>query len=313
MLDLIDYPHGISALDAGFGRPRLAAIHLIVHEGRVAIVDTGTAHSVTRVLGALAAKGLAPDDVEYVILTHVHLDHAGGAGALMRVLPHAKLTAHPRGARHMIVPDRLIAGTIEVYGEAHMRATYGEIAPVPAERVIETGDGARLALGDRVLHFVDAPGHARHHVVIHDPYAGAVFTGDTFGLAYSELDDPAHRYIFPTTSPTQFDPAAAHRSVDRIAALADTAYLTHYGAVHDLPARAADLHRLIDAHAALALAHRYDGPARHARLRAGVERLAIEEAERRGWHARCDEVLRLMNDDIELNAQGLACWLDALP
>jgi len=313
MLDLLDYPHGISALDAGLGRPRLTAIHLIVHGGRVAIVDTGAAHSVPRVLAALATKGLAPEAVEYVILTHVHLDHAGGAGALMRVLPNAKLTAHPRGARHMIAPDRLIAGTIDVYGEAHMQATYGEVVPVPEERVIETGEGTRLALGDRVLHFFDAPGHARHHVVIHDPYAGAVFTGDTFGLAYSELDDPAHRYIFPTTSPTQFDPAAAHRSVDRIAGLADTVYVTHYGAVHDVAARAADLHRLIDAHAALALAHRHDGAVRHERLRAGIVQLAIGEAERRGWQARRDEVLHLMNDDIELNAQGLGCWLDALP
>lgn len=311
MPDLIDYPHGVSALDSGLGRPRLTAIHLIVHEGRAAIIDTGSAHSAGRVLDALALKGLGPEAVEYVILTHVHLDHAGGAGALMQRLPRARLAVHPRGARHMIDPSRLVAGTLAVYGEAHMQATYGVLEPVPASRVIETPDGMRLALGERVLHFMDVPGHARHHVAIHDPYAGAVFAGDTFGLAYSELDDPDRRYIFPTTSPTQFDPEAAHRSVDRIARLAATVYVTHYGAVHDVAARAADLHRLIDAHAALALAHRDDGTARHDALRAGVERLVIGEVERRGWHARRGDVLALMADDVELNAQGLACWLDA--
>lgn len=311
MPDIIDYDHGISALDSGLGRPRLTAVHLMIERGHAAIVDTGSSLSAGRVLQALEGKGVAPRNVDYVILTHVHLDHAGGAGALMRLLPNARLTVHPRGARHMIDPSRLIESTVEVYGEGHMADTYGEVAPVPAERVIETPHAARISFQGRELTFYDTPGHARHHVIIHDARSDAVFAGDAFGLAYTELDDAQQRYIFPTTSPTQFDPDEAHRSVDLIARLAHTVYVTHFGAVVNVARRAADLHRLIDAHAALAREHRDAGEHRLDLLRSGVRQLALAEAQRRGWHNRIDEVLHLMAGDIELNAQGLGCWLDA--
>ncbi len=313
MLDIIDYDHGVSALDSGLGRPRLTAIHLIVERGHAAIVDTGSSHSVPRVLQALERKGVAPADVDFVILTHVHLDHAGGAGALMQHLPNARLTVHPRGVRHVIDPSRLVNGTTAVYGAQYMERVYGEIVPVAEARIAETPHGAQLSLQGRALAFLDTPGHARHHVSIWDARARAVFAGDTFGLAYTELDDADERYIFPTTSPTQFDPEAEHRSIDAIVALCPTAvYVTHYGQVRDVEKRSRDLHRLIEAHARLAIAER-DGRERHERLRAGVACLVLAEAQRRGWQARRDEVLDLMRDDIDLNALGLACWLDALP
>jgi len=311
-MELTDYDFGIAAIDSGYGRPRLNAIHLIVEGDRAALVDTGVNSSVPRVLAALAAKGLAPEQVEYVFLTHVHLDHAGGAGELMRQLPRARLTVHPRGARHMADPSRLLAGTVAVYGEAATRKIYGTVIPVAPERIVETPEGTVLALGQREFRFLDTPGHARHHVAIVDGRSGHVFTGDTFGLSYRELDCGGRQFVIPTTSPVQFDPEAAIRSVGRIAALAPPAiYVTHYSQVRDIPRLASDMRRLIEAHAALAHAARDAGAGRAERLRAGVERIVLEEARRQGWALRDDEILAVLGGDIELNAQGLACWLDA--
>jgi glyoxylase-like metal-dependent hydrolase (beta-lactamase superfamily II) len=312
MQTTIDYTHGICALDSGFIRPWLAAIHLIVEGDRAAIVDTATNHAVPRILALLEAKRIAPEQVDYVILTHIHLDHAGGAGMLMTRLPNARLCVHPRGARHMVDPSRLIEGTIAVYGEAHTRAVYGDIVPVPERRVMIMDDSARLALNGRELSFFDTPGHARHHFCIHDSRSNHVFAGDTFGLAYRELEVDGRRSVFPTTSPVQFDPPALHQSVERIRALQPEAvYVTHFGQVREIERLAADLHRLIDAH--VALGHRYRGPAeqRHAYLKSGLEQLVLQEAERGRWPLGQAQLLDLFATDIELNAQGLAIWLDA--
>src|SRR5262245_50916355 len=193
MTSIVDYPYGISAIDSGFIRPWLAAVHLIIEADRAAIVDTATNAAVPRVLAALAEKGLAPEQVDYVILTHIHLDHAGGAGMLMAQLPNAKLCVHPRGARHIADPRRLIESTIAVYGAEHTRATYGDIVPVAEDRIVVMDEAASVTLNGRELRCFDTPGHARHHFCVHDCGSNRVFAGDTFGLAYRELliDDRA--------------------------------------------------------------------------------------------------------------------------
>lgn len=308
---ITDYEHGISAIDSGFGRPQLDAIHLIVEGDRAALVDTGTNASLPVVLAALGDKGLRPEQVDFVILTHIHLDHAGGAGALMRALPNTRLTVHPRGARHMIDPSRLVAGTIAVYGEAQTRRMYGDILPVPAGRILETPEGAVIRLGERELTFLDTPGHARHHVCIRDGRSGHVFAGDMFGLSYRELDVDGRQFVFPTTTPSQFDPAAMHASIDRLLALRPEAiYVTHYGRLREVPRLGADLHRLVDAHVAAALSHRAAGADRHARIKAELTEILLGEARRNGWRMAPDGLLRLMALDLELNAQGLGSWLD---
>ena len=313
MSHVTDYDFGISAIDSGYQRPRLDAIHLIVEGGRAAVVDTGVNSSVPRVLETLREKGLDPAQVDYVILTHVHLDHAGGAGLLMSKLPNAMLTVHPRGARHMIDPARLMASTRAVYGEVAANRTYGEIVPVPRERVIETPHGSTIKLNGRELTFFDTPGHARHHVCVLDAGSGHLFAGDTFGLSYRELDCDGRQFIFPTSSPSQFDPAAEHRSLDLICGLHPRAiYVTHYSRVHDISRLADDMHRLVDAHEQLARRERAAGSARHARLMAGVTEIVLGEAQRYGWRLARDEVLAVFAGDIELNAQGLANWLDTL-
>jgi len=312
MASVIDYEYGISAIDSGYMRPMLDAIHLVVEGGRAAIIDTATNHAVPVVLAALAAKGIAPEDVDYVMLTHVHLDHAGGAGLLMQRLPHARLAVHPRGARHMADPGKLIAGTVAVYGESETRRLYGDIVPVPRARILETPDGASIRLAGREFVFYDTPGHARHHTAIRDLKSGHIFAGDVFGLSYRELDYAGKQFIFPTSSPVQFDPPPYHRSIDLIAGLhPDAVYVTHYSQVRDVGAKAEILHRLVNAHAVLGQRLKNVGSERYARLKAGVRELLLEEARRYGGPFSEARVLEVYGQDVELNAQGLEAWLEA--
>ena len=212
----IEFDHGISAIDTGFFRPQFDASHLILHNGRAAFFDVGTNSSIPRLLDALKAKNLSVEAVDWVILTHVHLDHAGGAGLLMQQLPNAKLVVHPRGARHMVDPSALIAGATAVYGAEEIARSYGTLVPVPAERVVEASDGHVVDLSGRELLCLDTPGHARHHICIWDAMSRAFFTGDTFGLSYREFDTDKGAFIVPTSTPVQFEPDALHASIDRM-------------------------------------------------------------------------------------------------
>lgn len=306
----IDYPNGITAIDVGYVRPLLASSHLIVERGRAAFVDTGTTHSVPRLLDGLAAKGLAPDAVDFLFLTHAHLDHAGGAGALAAVLPNARVVAHPRAVPHLVDPAKLIAATKQVYGEDRYHALYGELLPVPAERVVATDDGAELHLGKRRFRFLHTPGHALHHHVIVDDGAKAVFTGDTFGLSYRDFDVAGRAFVMPTTTPTQFDPDQMHASIDRILAEKPRAlYMTHFGRVTDVERLGRDLHAGVRAFVEIARRHAR-GPDREARIREDMFRWLSVALDAHGYDG--DLALRheLLDPDVELNAQGLVVWLD---
>ena len=313
VLSLItDFGHGIYAIDSGFGRPGLDAVHLMVEGDRAALIDTAVNSGVPRVMEALKQLGLTAGQVDWVILTHIHLDHAGGAGALMALLPRAKLLVHPRGARHMADPSKLLAGTVAVYGARATREMYGELLPVPRERIIETQHGQAIDFNGRELLLLDTPGHARHHISIRDSRTGHFFSGDTFGMSYRELDRDGRQFVFPTTSPVQFDPPALHRSIDMLLAYQPEAvYVTHYSQVTDIPRLAADMHRQIDDYAELAMIHRTAGTSRHELIKSGLTRLVFEEAVRRGWALQGDALLPLIGMDLELNAQGLGCWLDS--
>lgn len=302
-------PDDITAIDAGYVRPGLAAIHVIEQGGRAALVDTGTAHSVPRVLEALASLGYGPGDVDFVLLTHVHLDHAGGAGAFMRALPNATLVVHPRGAPHMIDPATLVAASIEVYGEARYRELYGEIVPVDAARVRTTQDGEQLALAGRVLEFWFTPGHALHHQVIVDHASHTIFTGDTFGLSYREFDTARGAFILPTTTPTQFDPQQLESSVARIAAWRPRAvHLTHYGRVEDVARLAADMTLQVRAFASMAERHAAAAD-RRTRIRADMRALLRERSLAHGCTLGETQFDALLAEDLDLNADGLLAWL----
>ncbi len=307
------YEHGIHAIDSGYYRPDLDAIHFIVDGGEVAVIDTGTNHSVARIVAALDELGCAPEAVRHVLLTHVHLDHAAGAGSLMQRLPNARLAVHARGARHLSDPRKLWDATVAVYGEAHVMNAYGALAPVPPERIEVVPDLAVLDLGRRQIQVLDTPGHARHHVVYHDSASGHVFCGDIFGLSYRELDRDGQAFIIPTSSPSQFDPQEAHQSIDRILALAPEAvYLTHFAQVRTVPRLGAQLHRMLDAYAALAERCRDTGDARYSLLHEGMKAIVLNEAHRAGWQRHDEQrLLDVLGLDIELNAQGLVSWLEA--
>lgn len=306
------HPDGILAVDAGYCRDGLAAIHLVIHQGQAAVIDSGTNASVPRILSALAAAGVEPGSVAYVMLTHIHLDHAGGAGSLMCALPNAKLVLHPRGVRHMVDPTRLWEATSAVYGAEQTFSMYGRLAPVPEDRIIAAIDGLTLDMAGRRFTMIDTPGHARHHICIWDETAQAFFTGDTFGLSYRELDVDGRASVFPSCTPTQFDPDALHASIDRMLSFGPRAmFLTHYSRVTDVERLAADLHRLIDTQVAVAHAARGDGVARHVEILAGLEQIIREEAERQGWTLPEDDYMAIWRMDLELNAQGLGVWLDA--
>jgi glyoxylase-like metal-dependent hydrolase (beta-lactamase superfamily II) len=298
--------HGITVVDTGFLRPRFDASFLVVENGRAAFVETGPNSAVPRLLAALEAHGLDRDAVDYVIPTHVHLDHAGGAGLLMQNLPRAKLVIHPRGARHMIDPSALIEGVRAVYGAEVLARDYGELVPVPAQRVITTSDGMVIELAGRPLRFADTPGHARHHHCIWDEASRGWFTGDTFGIVYPEL----HPYIVPACAPVQFEQDALHESVARLLAQRpELMYLTHYGAVRDAEKLAVQFLAQVDAmaDAARSLA---SAPGRHDKLKHAFGDIYIAELRRSGSTASEDFVRDILATDIELNAQGLGTWLD---
>lgn len=302
--------HGIHAIDTGFVRPRFDAAYLIVENGRAAYVDTGTNDALPRLVGALDALGLVPHAVDYVIVTHVHLDHAGAAGLLMKHLPQARLVVHPRGARHMIDPSMLLEGARAVYGAEAVARTYGQVEPVPAERVIETSDGMTLRLAERPLQFIDTPGHARHHHCVWDEASRGWFTGDTFGLSYPELETPAGRFLLPTSTPVQFDPEALRHSVMRMLERGpECMFLTHYGRITDVARLAERLLEQLDAMVAVARSLA-GAPDRHRRLVAALGALYLDRLRALGSALADAEIDRLLAIDVELNAQGIEVWLD---
>ncbi|MEA5445039.1 MBL fold metallo-hydrolase [Gammaproteobacteria bacterium AB-CW1] len=306
---LTRFPHGITAIDTDYHRPRFDASHLIVDQGRAAYVDTGTSHSVPSLLAALDEFRLDREAVDYVLLTHVHLDHAGGAGELMRHLPNAVCVVHPRGARHMVDPGKLIAGTKAVYGEAMFNQLYGEIPPIPAERVRESQDGMTLTLGERHLTLLHTPGHAKHHYCIFDDRPHAVFTGDTFGVSYRELDTDQGEFILPTTTPVHFDPEAMHASIDRIMGLEPNAcFLTHYSRVTDLDRHAETLHAEIDAFVAIAREHQQSDN-RVDEIEAALIDHQAERLARHGISEPEQKAGDILGMDLKLDAQGLDVWL----
>ncbi|MGA9333534.1 MAG: MBL fold metallo-hydrolase [Rudaea sp.] len=306
----MDFDHAITAIDTGFFRPRFDASHLIVENGHAAFVDVGTNHSLTRLLAALADRQLPVDAVDYVILTHVHLDHAGGAGALMQQLPRARLVVHPRGARHMIDPGQLIAGATAVYGAEEIRRSYGDLVPVDAARVDIADDGHIVNLAGRELLCLDTPGHARHHISIVDARSRGIFPGDTFGLSYREFDTVNGAFILPTTTPVQFDPESLHASIDRMLGFApQQMFLTHYSRVASVEKLARDLHKRIDAMVVIALEHA-GHPDRHARIVAALSEYFIAQARAHGCRLDDARINELLDMDLELNTQGLEVWLD---
>lgn len=306
----LEYPGGIVAIDSGLVRDQMAACFLMETDTAIAVIETGNAASAQRILQVVEQRGRRAEEISHVIVTHVHLDHAGGAGRLMQMLPQATLAVHPFGVRHMIDPSKLEAGVRAVYGDAYYDATYGALVPVPESRVQVMNDGDSLEVGQRRLEFMDTPGHARHHFTVWDEATRGWFSGDTFGISYRSLDTEKGPFIFPTTTPIQFDPEALVDSIDRMMEREpEYMYLTHFGRVGDLERLAADMRKSV----------RWFAELGEEMERAEYRTAAIEEAMMEGLCARArehgvrhdDETLHeIFAGDVKLNTQGIEFWLD---
>ncbi len=308
--EITDLDHGIAAIDTDYVRPALDASHLIVESGRAAFVDTGTSNAVPLLLDALAQKNIDVADVDFLFLTHVHLDHAGGAGELLTYLPNAKAVVHPRGVRHLLEPQKLIDGTIAVYGQERFDKLYGGVTPIPENKLIVVDDQQELELAGRLFQCFFTEGHARHHYCLWDPASKGVFTGDSFGVSYRELDTGKGAFIFPTCTPIDFDPAEAHKSVDRIMGYEpEQVYLTHYSRVTDLPRLADDMHHGIEFYAWLASGHANDRHRTEA-IKHGMYDYFLLRLQTHGFEGGPEAVHDILDFDINLNTMGLEVWLD---
>lgn len=310
------------------GQEGIASCYIIEDNGQLAIVETNTNHTVPFLLEAVNDLGCEPEQVKYVILSHIHLDHAGGAGLLMQHLPNAQLVVHARGRKHMIDPEKLIEGVKAVYGDEKYRELYGDILPIDKARVLAVswpeGDGSgntspvattvnTLALGNRTLELLDSPGHAKHHMVVFDHFTRSVFSGDAFGISYPHFTYGNFRLAFPSTSPVQFNPSEALNTYQQIMELEPSrVLLTHYGSIEDTTGVHNQLKEWIDFSAAIA-EKRYGEGYREKELYTILYR-DIEE--------RFDQVFRAARGsvptaeekqflflDADLNAQGLAHYI----
>lgn len=303
---------GIYTVDAAYQRDNAVAIHLIRSGNQLALIDTGTNHSIPNTSAAIDALGLDWNDVRYIILTHVHLDHAGGAGQMMKLAANAECIVHPRGARHMIDPGKLIAGSNAVYGEETVRQLYGDVSPIDESRIIIPADGEAIDFNARPLVFVDTPGHAFHHHCIWDEQSNSMFTGDTLGVCYKSLRNNKTAFLLPSTTPVQFDPLKLHSSIERVMSFnPETLYLTHFGAVQPDVTMIAGLHEQIDAMVEMT---------QITAERTGLGPSFESELSEKFLHyllARCRALLPSASEadmqewlpyDAQLNAQGLAFW-----
>lgn len=283
--------------------PGFTAVYLREEDQECAFIEAHTPRSVPRVMAELAARGRRPEEVRWVVVTHAHLDHAAGAGALLARCPNATLLGHPRAVKHLVDPTKLVEGAREVYGAARFAELYGTLEPVPKERARSLADGESFELGGARLTAHHTAGHAWHHLVVHDPATDAVYTGDSFGVVYPALQGHG-RFAIPTTSPTGFDAPEAHRSIDKILALGTKlACLTHFGEVGDLEVIAAQLHAWIDRSEAWVEEYAR-GAHTPAWLEERIRAALVEEAGRVGLSLGAAE-WKVLALDIELNAQGL--------
>jgi glyoxylase-like metal-dependent hydrolase (beta-lactamase superfamily II) len=301
---------GSYLIDTALYRPRHTACYLVEDKGELAIIDTGSPHSLPQVLDAIATVGARPEQVRYVIPTHVHLDHASGAGALMGTCPQATLIVHPKGLPHMIDPSKLQAGATAVYGEEAFQRDFGDLEPIAEERTRAATDLQCLELGGRSLRFLHTPGHANHHGCIFDHGSGFLYTGDTFGLGYGEFRRHGDPLVVATTTPVAFDPDAWFKSLEHMMAFNPSACcVTHFGKIERPDICVGMLRESIQAHVEIALAEEQRSTeGREERLKGAVERLLVDAGTAHSG-LPADQVRAIFDLDIELNAQGLAVWL----
>lgn len=236
----------VRLVDMHYIAPQKAASYILLEGGRAMIIDN-TNQAIPHLEAELQRHGLGWEHVDYLVITHVHLDHAGGTGPLARLCPQATVLCHPKAARHLVNPERLILGSKGVYGEELFNELYGEIVPVAEGQVRSMADGEVLEWGSRRLRFEHALGHATHHFVVYDNVSKGVFTGDVLGAGRTRFIQGGEDWVHCVTAPPDFDAEEQKKASQRLAdSGAQWAFIAHYGVFDNIPARVRELHRSLE-------------------------------------------------------------------
>lgn len=299
---------GIIAIDTRmFGRENVTSAYLL-NGPRPALVETGSANVAEEVREGLRSLGVGPDDLAHIVVTHIHLDHAGGAGTLAPHFPSATVWVHERGAPHLADPSRLMASAARIYGEEGLRRMFGPVDPVPEDRLRSLTDMDTVDLGDgRTLTALHTPGHASHHVALIDSSTGGVFVGDALGVFLPDV-----QILRPATPPPEFDLELALASIERIRGVEPSQILfSHFGPVEEVEhvttlaiTRLERWTRIVEE-----ALEETDDPARVAqRLREGTARemnpAEADEGRRAGVSERYESL-----SSFEMNATGIMRYL----
>lgn len=296
----LDYT--ITCIDTKHMRPDFVACYLVQSGNDYAIIDAGVKLSVPHILQVLKKKNISLEQISYLMPTHCHLDHAGGVGELLTHLPNAQVVAHPSCAKHLINPTDLETAVRKVYGNHFYDANIGGITPIAEQRII-LAENQTLDLNGRKLQLIETYGHCYHHYVIYDETSNGVFSGDTLGVCYKELNT-YKTLIFPPTTPTQFDPENWIQTIDNLTDLGiDKAYLTHYNQIHWDAKLAEQLKRRIKDFCIIAKGCKND------EHRVSTIQNKLAEYLNDDFTS---EQLKLLRADLILCAQGLDYWLNKL-
>lgn len=316
--NIIDNQNEIYTLDAGYQRSQMVAIHILRENGRAILFDSGINNSLPLLKKALEKLDLSFAEVDYLFLSHVHLDHAGGAGNIMNHCPNAKIVVHSRGARHLVDPTKLMSATIDVYGKEQTEKLYGTLIPIPENRIIIGEEGAKFKWQSREILILDTPGHARHHLCFFEQEQKVVFTGDSLGISYREMDEKnpdninvPRQFIFSTTTPSQFSPEDLINSTTKIINLKpQLAYITHFGELRNLEEKSEILIRQINKLANIAKQFSPSDNNLYKKIKAEVDNYLLMEAKLFNSKLPTDKILEIWKFDLELDAQGLVSFLN---
>ena len=309
MTDLISFDKNVFCFDANYIRNKFAAIHFINQNNKLLIIDTATNYSANRFLNALRTLNISPESVEWIVLTHIHLDHAGGAGLLMKMCPNARLAVHQRGVRHMVNPEKLWASVVSVYGKEEAENQYGQLIPVDESRVIAMGEGEIISFQNRRLQIFDAPGHANHHIVIFDEESRSFFTGDAFGIAYPELTSEDGEFIFISSTPTQFEPVKFDTTIKRIMEQKPkNCFLTHFSKIMNIEKNGYELLKQLDEYVTITEQVRNNHESQQDQIRGKLFELLYKKIKKKNLSISRNELGNLLGLDLSLNAQGLEYW-----
>lgn len=299
-------------IDAFYVYPGRSCVYLIHSDGEYALVDCGTAMSEVYIMDALERLKVDPGAVKYILPTHVHLDHAGGAGILAKKLVNAKIYIHPRGYRHLIEPEKLIKGSVIIYGERMMKLGIGDTQPLAKEKAVEAEDRQELQLGNTrlMLHFT--PGHANHHYGVYDIHNGNYFGGDVLGNSYAIMNKNNKHLMFLCSAPVQYDAAQWHKSLDEISAInPKRGCICHYGVIENLPQAIDDMHRLLDKNNNLA--EKFLSIKEDSKRRSAVEELVWglfwDEFDAVGSPMIKSHAREWMIKDVHISVEGVSHWL----